>query len=189
MIPRHRPSGGRDPPDTCRALRAGGRRRQRLPDRTGRSILPCPLPSRILPAIRRTPPRSLIRLADPVDDDAIVVKNFQQLLGFRLAIGSTYGFGSDRKSPKIKRFGDGGPDFHQLEPDWRLAQSNSRHPNQISTITRTRPRPRFVSVTASASMLPQIGVVASRSRLRILSPDAYCRLTLLAQRCRVPTSH
>ena len=36
-------------------------------------------------------------------DDAIVVIDFQQLLGFGLAIGSTCGFGSDRKSLEIKR--------------------------------------------------------------------------------------
>jgi hypothetical protein len=53
--------------------------------------------------LRRTRPRSLIRLADTVDDDGIVVKNFQQLLGFRLAISSHMKFASDRKSLEIKR--------------------------------------------------------------------------------------
>jgi hypothetical protein len=42
-------------------------------------------------------------LADTVNDDAIVVNDFQQLAGFRLAIGSTCGVGVDRKSLDIKR--------------------------------------------------------------------------------------
>ena len=49
---------------------------------------------------RTTGTRSLRR---HVDDDAIVVNDFQQLLGFRLAVGSTRRFGSDRNRRKIKR--------------------------------------------------------------------------------------
>ena len=37
------------------------------------------------------------------DDDAIVGIDFQQLLGFKIAAGSTRGSGADRKSRQIKR--------------------------------------------------------------------------------------
>jgi len=53
--------------------------------------------------LRRTRPRSLIRLADTDDDDAIVVIDFQQLLGLQTGYRFDIWIGSDRKSLEIKR--------------------------------------------------------------------------------------